>query len=114
MSADMILATLATVAMIATGQLLFKATANAYRIAAGPTEARVLIPLLIGLAIYGIATLSWIWVLQYVALSRAYPFMALAFVIVPVSSMLLFDERLDLRYGIGVALICAGIALIAR
>jgi drug/metabolite transporter (DMT)-like permease len=110
----MVLAILATVATIAAGQLLFKAAANAYRDATTALTLPVLIPLLTGLAIYGMATLAWVWVLQYVTLSRAYPFMALAFILVPLASMAVFGERLDLRYGLGVAFICIGVALTAR
>jgi len=105
---------LATVAGIAIGQILFKLTANAYKTAGTPFDPSVAVPLFSGLAVYGLATLAWLWALQFVELSRAYPFMALGFVLVPLGSMLLFGEKLDVTYFAGIGFICLGVVLAGR
>jgi len=67
----------------------------------------------LALVIYGGLTLLWVWVLTRVPLSRAYPFVALAFVLTPALAALLFHERLDGWYFIGIGLVVAGVAIIA-
>lgn len=64
--------------------------------------------------LYGAATVLWISVLRELPLSRAYPFIALGFVLVPIAGRIFFDEVLDLRYFAGVVLIMAGILLTIR
>ena len=63
---------------------------------------------------YFLATLTWLYILQRVSLSIAYPFAALAMVIVPIASYLLFQEKLSLQYWIGLFLIVTGITVIAK
>lgn len=63
--------------------------------------------------LYGTATLLWIIILQQVPLSRAYPFAALGFVVVPLVSWVLFKEPLNFSYAIGVFLIIVGLGIIA-
>ena len=45
-------------------------------------------------------------------LSRAYPFVVLAFVITPLFAMVLFGERLDRWYVASLTLIVGGLALL--
>ena len=63
------------------------------------------------LLIYGFATLYWIYLLQQVSLTRAYPFAALSFVLVPLFAWLIFGDAVTLRYAGGVALIVVGVYL---
>lgn len=44
---------------------------------------------------------------------RAYPFVALAFAVVPLLSWMVFRDSLDLRYGFGLALVLGGLYLVA-
>ena len=67
-----------------------------------------------GVLLYAFATVLWIHVLQHVPLARAYPFVALGFVLVPLAGAYFFDESLDGRYLLGVALIVSGILLTVR
>jgi multidrug transporter EmrE-like cation transporter len=60
------------------------------------------------------AMLSWMAAMSRFELSHAYPFMAANFVVVGLASIWLFDEPMTLSKGVGVALICAGIAVVAR
>ena len=62
-------------------------------------------------ALYGITTIAWVWVLQKIDLGKAYPLMAMAFVLVPIGSHFVFGERFSVQYFIGVALIMGGIVV---
>ncbi len=108
---------LAGVALIlAAGQLLFKLTAQRSPVIARFTDLRHLLsdPLLwFAVALYGGATLLWILMLQRVALINAYPFAALAFVLVPLGAAAFFGERLSANVYIGTALIVVGICVTA-
>lgn len=63
----------------------------------------------VALFIYGAATVLWVFTLSRVPLSRAMPFVALTFAIVPIVSVFALGERLNLAYWIGVAIIAAGV-----
>ena len=98
------LAALLCVCGIATGQLLFKCTADSQAFSGSYLHPRTLLWLLSALLLYGVTTFGWIWTLQQGPLSRLYPWMALAFVIV-------------LRTGKGTAYLCGvrnTIALMSR
>ena len=99
--------------MIAAGQVMFKKTsqrlltrsdAGFFSIAFDPV-------FIAALALYGTATLLWIYVLKPVPLSYAYSFMALTFVIVPLLSLLFLGESISWRYAGGSALIMAGLVV---
>lgn len=107
---------LLTPVMISVGQVLFKLAGGRIdgRTATGAMGVlhTLLDPfLLVALAIYGTATILWIYVLRHVPLSQAYPFMALSFVLVPLASWLFFGETLGLRYWIGAGLLLSGMAV---
>ena len=78
-------AALLCVCGIAVGQLLFKCTANSQALSGSYLHPRTLLWLLSALMLYGITTFGWIWTLQQGPLSRLYPWMALAFVLVSVT-----------------------------
>jgi drug/metabolite transporter (DMT)-like permease len=105
----------ACVVMIATGQLLFKITANSLQ---GPgflgANPKALAILFVALAIYGVATIAWILVLRQAPLNRIYPLMALSFVLVPLGSRFVLGETITPQYWTGVALLVAGLILIGR
>ncbi len=100
------------VSSLALGQLLFKKVADGVT---GNLLGEGFIGLLLNpwfwsaAMLYGISTLLWINILQGVPLSLAYPFVALAFVIVPLGAWAFFGEPLSLRYFLGVFLLCSGI-----
>jgi multidrug transporter EmrE-like cation transporter len=102
--------------LLSAGQMLFKKAAQLPApLASIPGMTALLANLWFWLALtlYGVATLLWIMILQKVPLSQAYPFAALGFVIIPLASWLLFAERLSAQYCIGIALIIAGILVVA-
>lgn len=94
---------------IAMGQILFKLSSNAMQRSGSFIDPRSLKILFFALVIYGITTLAWVWVLQKIELGRAYPLMALAFVLVPIGSYFVFGERFHVQYFIGVLIIITGI-----
>jgi drug/metabolite transporter (DMT)-like permease len=67
---------------------------------------------IVGICMLGVSTLLWIWVLRALPLNIAYPFMALAFVIVPMLSYLLLGETMGWKGLAGSLLIIAGVVLI--
>ena len=102
-----------TPVLIAGGQILFKQASQRLS-ERGDAFVTVLFDpaMIIGLAIYGIATLLWIQALKNVPLSFAYSFMALSYVAVPILSVIFLGETLNLKYWIGAGLIIAGLMVI--
>jgi drug/metabolite transporter (DMT)-like permease len=90
---------LAYAAGMAGGQLLFKAAANVYFLAA--------------IVLYVALTVLWVWILTFTPLSRAYPFVALAFAITPLLAGFVFGEAVTARLMIGIGLILGGLLLVA-
>jgi len=103
--------------LMAAGQVLFKRVS----LDTPPlTDWRTLVALgtnawfVAAITLYIVATVIWIGVLREVPLSRAYPFIALGFVLVPLAGRQFFGEALDGRYLVGVILILIGILLTIR
>ena len=102
---------------MAAGQMLFK-LASLRMATDGPLLER-LGPLLgnwaflAALAIYLALSVLWVWILSFTPISRAYLFVALSFVIVPIFGALLFSEPMSVRLGIGIAVILCGLFLVA-
>jgi drug/metabolite transporter (DMT)-like permease len=102
---------------MAGGQLLFKVASLRFAGNATVTE-RVLGLLsngyfLAAVALYAALSVLWVWVLSFTPLSRAYPFVALAFALTPVLGMLAFAEPFSWRLAGGIALILGGLLLVA-
>lgn len=108
------LITIACVIGIAVGQILFKLSSSALSKSGSLFSFETLHILVPALALYGVTTLAWIWVLQKIELGKAYPFMALAFALVPIGSHFLLGEKFNFSYFIGVALIMVGIIITLR
>jgi hypothetical protein len=101
------------VILIATGQILFKLTANSIN-AAGTIVDRTVVSLgLASLAIYAVATVLWVFLLQTAQLSRAYPYMALSFVIGPGELGIFPRAPFSVGYMGGLMLIVIGLVIAA-
>lgn len=104
--------------LMASGQMLFKFTAG--QVGAPGSFLETILGLVrvptfwLACVLYGVATLFWLWILTRVPLSFAYPASALALVIVPLLSMLVFAERLPLTYWLGLALVLGGLYILTR
>lgn len=100
---------------MAGGQLLFKLAA----LRTGGTTLAERLPQLLqngfflaALALYFALSLLWVWILGFTPLSRAYPFVALAFAITPLLAALVFAEPLPSRLLIGIVVILFGLMLV--
>ena len=101
---------------IAAGQILFKRAASQITPGAGSSwliEVARLPTMWVAVTLYAGTTLFWARILTTVPLSRAYPFAALAFVLVPAAGYLFFHESITLRYALGAGLIIIGVAVAA-
>jgi drug/metabolite transporter (DMT)-like permease len=108
---------LAYAAGMAGGQLLFKAAALRYASEA-PLGERLLslvqnVYFLAAIALYVALTVLWVWILTFTPLSRAYPFVALAFAITPLLAGFVFGEAMTGRLLIGLGFILCGLLLVA-
>lgn len=105
------LALLAFTLLLAAGQLLFKKLGLELRAEPAGGAWRLLFSpvLYAAFSLYGFATLLWIWILSRVPLSRAYPYVALGVVFVPLASLLFFGERVRPLFWVGTGLIVMGI-----
>jgi drug/metabolite transporter (DMT)-like permease len=102
---------------MAGGQLLFKAAALRY-VPDGPFGARALSLVantyfLGAIVLYVALTVLWVWILTSTPLSRAYPFVALAFAVTPLLGGLVFAEPITIRLLLGISLILCGLLLVA-
>lgn len=114
MSFYMTCVTILCVLGISTGQLLFKQAAVSIRAADQWRDWLLNGWLIAALILYGLTTLAWVWVLRETPLRLAYPFMGLAFLVVPVMSWLFLGEPLRGTALAGGALILAGVTLAAQ
>jgi drug/metabolite transporter (DMT)-like permease len=117
LSLSQVAALMAYAAAMAGGQLLFK-TAALRGAGDGPLAERIAGFLLNGyffvaLILYAALTVLWVWILSFTPLSRAYPFLALAFTLTPALGCLVFAEPLSMRLVIGIVLILGGLFFIA-
>jgi drug/metabolite transporter (DMT)-like permease len=108
---------LAYAAGMAGGQLLFKAAALRYASEA-PLGERLLslvqnVYFLAAIVLYVALTVLWVWILTFTPLSRAYPFVALAFAITPLLASFVFGEAVTVRLMLGLGLILCGLLLVA-
>ena len=70
--------------------------------------------ILLGLAMFAVATVLWFDLLSRVELSLLYPFMSLSYVLAFFAGWWLLGESPQLSRLIGILVIIAGIALVAR
>jgi drug/metabolite transporter (DMT)-like permease len=98
------------------GQLLFKLAAERLVVGQGPVTllaSFISRPMFAALALYALATVLWVYLLHGLALSRAYPFIALAFALVPLLAWLMLGETLGVRYWLGLAVMLTGLYIIS-
>lgn len=95
-------------------QLCFKAGSNRTTPDSHPVVATLVQPLIwIGVAIWAVEAVTWIFVLQRAPLSLAYPVMTLTYVGIPLGGMLFLRERPSPRQLAGAALIAAGVTCVS-
>lgn len=94
---------------ISAGQVLFKISANNLRDTLSIWGLFFDPIFIVAVLLYGLTTIGWVWCLQEIPLNRAYVFMSLAYIVVPILGLLFFQEVLTLRYLFSVILIISGI-----
>ena len=102
-----------SVAFVSAGQVLFKYVSFLINSGNMLLGFRVIFFASLAFVVSGCGSLIWIHLLRNIELSKAYPFMALSFVVVPLLGMLFFEEQLTAPYFFGVTLIIFGIVVIA-
>lgn len=116
---------LATIAILLTysvalagGQVLFKLAALRFTPAARWSDNVVALAfnpyLVVAVLLYALLSVVWVWVLTFVPLSIAYPFVALTFVLTVAAGALLFGEAVTVRLVLGGVMIIAGLIVITR
>lgn len=105
------LLTILCVVSIAAGQVLFKVSANSMNKTGSLFAFETLAVFFCTMVLYGITSIGWVLILRRAELGKVYPFMALAFVLVPLASRYFFGERFAPSYFIGTVLIMAGIVV---
>ena len=108
---------LAYAAGMAGGQLLYKGAALRYASEA-PLGERLLslvqnVYFLAAIVLYVALTVLWVWILTFTPLSRAYPFVALAFAVTPLLAGFVFGEAVTARLMLGIGFILCGLLLVA-
>jgi drug/metabolite transporter (DMT)-like permease len=109
-----ILLLLAYAAGMSGGQVLFKMAALRYGAAEGGLGDRLLslvynVYFVSALALYAGYAILWVWILSVIPLSRAYPFVALAFALTPLLGGLLFGDIISVRLIAGIFFILCGL-----
>ena len=74
-----------SVILIAAGQIMFKITARSWSQYGSLYSIKPALSLFCAMILYATATIIWIRALRDIDLSRAYPYMSLSFVLVPIS-----------------------------
>jgi drug/metabolite transporter (DMT)-like permease len=99
------------------GQVLFKLAALRFTGGGGSIGDQLLnllqnVPFLVALLLFGGFSVLWVWILSFMPLSRAYPFVAIAFAITPLLGGLLFGEPISARLVAGIIIILGGLFLV--
>ena len=99
-----------TVIALSTGQILFKMAASDLEFSiVGLINSIFNIKLIIALFVYFCATVMWLFVLKSTSLRIAYPFVALAFFLVPILAHFLLGDRLSWNTFAGAGFIAIGV-----
>jgi multidrug transporter EmrE-like cation transporter len=109
----------ATLGLTLFGQVMMKWRALAHAPSAAGGRVAYLIAMYTDVGVWSCyaaafgASVAWSLAIQRTALTIAYPFMALTFVLVPLAGVFLFRESLSMLQLVGVSLIVVGVALSA-
>lgn len=114
---------LLSVAFASCGQILFKKGMSTFGTQAIGSNMGALMKavfaivfspwVFIGLVLYGLSTLLWLFALSKTTLSYAYPFTMLTFILVMAASYFVFSEAIPVNRLIGAAVICIGILIVS-
>lgn len=114
MSIFAIFLAISSVCLVSIGQLLMKMAATRLTDLTNPLAVITCWPLIGALAAYLGSIVLWFFVLKLLPLRLAYPFSALAFVLVPLFAYWALGEPLSLKWLLGSGLIMLGIVITAN
>jgi drug/metabolite transporter (DMT)-like permease len=109
-----ILWAISCVLAISAGQILFKRLGVEIQAGSGLFSSKVIVMALTAFSIYGVATILWIYLLRFVPLNKAYLFMSLSFVFVPLAGHFFLAEKVSLGAIVGAAIIVLGIFVASK
>lgn len=99
---------------LSAGQILFKVGAAALSSGAAFFSTKPLAAISAAMVIYAVTSIAWVFILRNIDLGKIYPVMALAFILVPIGSHYIFNEKFGTQYFIGLILLIAGILIITH
>ncbi len=120
MSGNLLLLILASVGLSAVAQMFLKLGVGAVRIASDSGVTATLTAyafspfIVLGLALYGLGAVMWLFVLSRLQLTAAYPFVGLGFILTMILGATALGETLSATRIAGTLLIAAGCVLVAR
>lgn len=98
--------------VISIGQILFKRSSETLSGPDGPIWGLIASPhFWTALVMYGLATVAWVFVIRDMPIGRAYMFMALSYIYIPLLSLLFLSESITAPQIIGALIICVGIVV---
>lgn len=69
---------------------------------------------LLGIAIYGLLLVYWVWLLTFLPLSRAYPFTLLSIIVAAFGGSIFFNESFSFSFVVGLVIIGVGLFVLSR
>jgi multidrug transporter EmrE-like cation transporter len=122
MSFQSIVLILVSVLLSASAQIMMKAgmssAAVQHALLSGQTTSTIILAIamsplvLLGLLSFGFSAVAWLFVLSRIAVSQAYPFVALGIVATSVAGHFIFKEGLDIYRALGVGLVVIGVIVV--
>lgn len=114
MTSTIFLLILLTVGLVSGGQILFKYVSLIINSGIPIFSYKVYFFTVLAFLVSGSSSIVWIYLLRNIELSKAYPFMAMSFVLVPVLGKFIYGEQLSLLYFLGTSMILMGIIVITK
>lgn len=116
MKSWMVLSLIAYAALMSCGQILFKLAANSGRsLGMGMSFSAYLNGyFLAALVIYFGLTIFWVWIVKFIAVSKAYPVVSASFIFTPLLANFVLGEKLPSDLFVGSSLIVFGVYLLVR
>jgi drug/metabolite transporter (DMT)-like permease len=99
--------------LIALAQMLFKKSLPKFELKISSILRVLFIPnIILGLFLYFIALLIYLYSLTKLELSLAYPLLSFSFIFVTIFSVFLLKEKITIKRALGILLIILGIVLV--
>lgn len=105
---------LLAVCLVSGGQVLFKYVGLIIGSGTQIFSLKVFYFTVLAFAVSGSSSILWIHLLRNIELSRAYPYMAMSFILVPVCGKFFYGEQLSISYFLGTAIIIVGIVVVTK